>query len=131
MKLSQSNDHISIGLFDMLFYWFFLARKSFNLMFTSVTRSVKKSHDGLTRLPLDWRHCSSGLNVSFCYCKEGFLVPFSFSFFSDLKTVQKFLLGNQKIFSEISQRSQLYFSSPIFFPFIILSNTTWVLTIYI
>lgn len=43
--------------------------------------SEKKSHDGLTRLPLDWKHCWCGLNVSFCYCKESFLVPFFFIFF--------------------------------------------------
>lgn len=36
----------------------------------------EKKIDGLTRLPLDRKHCWSGPNVSFCYCKENFLVPF-------------------------------------------------------
>lgn len=69
----------------------------------------EKKIDGLTRLPLDRKHCWAGPNVSFCYCKENFLVPFFFLFWS-IKTVQKFLLGNQKTHSQISQSSQLYFS---------------------
>jgi len=36
----------------------------------------EKKIDGLTRLPLDRKHCWSDPNVSFCYCKDSFLVHF-------------------------------------------------------
>jgi hypothetical protein len=90
----------------------------------------EKKNDSLTRLPLDRKHCWSGFNVSFCYCKESFLVPFFFIIlFFWSKTVQKFLLGNQKTRSQNSQSSQLYFSFPIIFPFLISSNTLWIVFI--